>query len=628
MLINRESLAKRRSLVSVPLALLYLSFFITSDIIFWPSSLHNGVFDATYMRFCLTGFAFWFFSFTKYIVVMIIYLLNMQRILQYDPNDTTGKSLKKAEKGIGTVIRHMLWWQGFSVLFSIPGLLASGRMSGGVVRPIALILNIIGITGIVSIFIYVPFVHRFEKWAAKFVPFTPTSKIHMGNTERGVFVVALNAYCQIFIVLAGFICFSYSDMPVQSYIAKCIGPQVLLNIVLSTMTTYRQFHYNEKAIKNITNILTHVAKNDYTVEVKDCTSREEFGVITKSAEEFIDNSKELLSNIQKSAYESHATARELAIQTGVTGQAVQKIISSTEEISDSVQLETDAFLKITQSGEEISDGIKKMDKDIQNQVSAVEQSSAAIEQMVSNIRSVTSILEKNTLSVNALSAASTEGKQIMTQSVESADKILADSVGLLEASNVIQNIARQTNLLAMNAAIEAAHAGDAGKGFAVVADEIRKLAEDSNTQGKVITNSLHNLQEGIKDISVNTTTVQNNFNKIYDLTEQVQNQEDVIKSAMDEQTAGSTQVLQAVRLLTEISNSVTESSKEMFVSNEHISSDMKLMGDALNNFKVIMEDVSRNADNISEAVAETKTVTEKNNISVSILKDEISKFVV
>jgi len=312
----------------------------------------------------------------------------------------------------------------------------------------------------------------------------------------------------------------------------------------------------------------------------------------------------------------------------VTENAVSKIVNSTDDMRSSVEKESVAFNQIKQSEEVISDSIKNLNKDVQNQITAVEQSSSAIEEMVSNIRSVTAILDKNSITVSELSDASTEGKTKIAKSVESADKILADSTGLLDASKIIQNIAEQTNLLAMNAAIEAAHAGEAGKGFAVVANEIRKLAEDSNKQGKVITDSLQKLQESIKEISFTTSAVQDNFNHIYDLTEQVHNQEEVIKSAMDEQSAGSTQVLEAVRMLSDISASVTDGSKTMLINNEQIESDMKVMSEAFDNFTATMGTVSQNADEINQAVQDTKNATEKNNTSIKQLKESVGKFVI
>ena len=158
--------------------------------------------------------------------------------------------------------------------------------------------------------------------------------------------------------------------------------------------------------------------------------------------------------------------------------------------------------------------------------------------MVANIRSVTGILQKNSESMQQLSTSSEEGRTSVAGTVAFTGKIEEQSQSLLQASSMISNIASQTNLLAMNAAIEAAHAGEAGKGFSVVADEIRKLAEDSGKQGKAITANLKQVISSIHKIAESTSNLQKKFNEIYSLTKTVDQQEHVIMNAMQEQSDG------------------------------------------------------------------------------------------
>lgn len=134
--------------------------------------------------------------------------------------------------------------------------------------------------------------------------------------------------------------------------------------------------------------------------------------------------------------------------------------------------------------------------------------------MVANIASIGQTLGKTDEVIKTLTTATGDGKATPCNSNTVTQKIAEESGSLMEASSVIQHIASQTNLLAMNAAIEAAHAGEAGKGFAVVADEIRKLAEDSAAQGKTITSTLKTLSGEIETLSASSKTVEEKFNVI------------------------------------------------------------------------------------------------------------------
>jgi len=256
----------------------------------------------------------------------------------------------------------------------------------------------------------------------------------------------------------------------------------------------------------------------------------------------------------------------------------------------------------------------------------VTQASAAIEQMVANIRSVTDILSKNTETVKQLDFAAMEGQKTVENAVMVSKRIFEESEGLLEASAIIKHIAEQTNMLAMNAAIEAAHAGEAGKGFAVVADEIRKLAEDSSTQSLAITSRLKDLGISINDVTENTQEVEKHFAKIYEYAQSVQNQEAIIMRAMQEQTEGSGQVLEAMHEISDITTSVKDGSSVMLQGSKEISVEMGKISDVTT---IITHSVNKMSDDsafINDALVNVNEATQQASQVVKDLKKNVSVF--
>jgi len=205
----------------------------------------------------------------------------------------------------------------------------------------------------------------------------------------------------------------------------------------------------------------------------------------------------------------------------------------------------------------------KLNGQLESQSAAITESSAAIEEMIANTRSVSSTLSRNAQNVKDLQEAAAVGQSGLNEVATDFKEIARESESLLEINSVMQNIASQTNLLSMNAAIEAAHAGESGRGFAVVADEIRKLAESSSRQSKTIGTVLKKIKGSIDKITKSTDNVMTKFEAIDGGVKTVADQESGILNAMEEQSAGSTQIMQAIAQVNDITGQVKEDAKQI-----------------------------------------------------------------
>ena len=309
-----------------------------------------------------------------------------------------------------------------------------------------------------------------------------------------------------------------------------------------------------------------------------------------------------------------------------TASAVNEISSNIDGVKQQTLTQAASVTETAGTIREIITTVNKLNGSIETQSESVARSSAAIEEMVANIASITNSLEKSDNMVKQLASATSEGKSTLVTSNSITQKIADESGGLIEASGVVQNIASQTNLLAMNAAIEAAHAGEAGKGFAVVADEIRKLAEESSMQGKTITDTLKKLSDDINGLSESSKIVEEKFNAIFQLSENVRGMSAELTAAMKEQENGSREVLSAIKNISSVTLEVKNGSEEMLTGGKGVAEEMEKLDKLTEIIKDSMNEMSAGVQQINNAVHEVNDLAQKNKDSIEGLAAVVEKF--
>lgn len=356
---------------------------------------------------------------------------------------------------------------------------------------------------------------------------------------------------------------------------------VLIRLIIYYLGIFILFSLYNKLVNNI---LTTVQ-----LEIKETQEREKKTMaLVQASSEQLEKTNFLLSN---------------ADTTSSASIEIQANILSIKKQIENLNLQL-AGSKTTLS--KLDTKLTALDSVSHNQSASITESSSSIEEMTASINNVATIVQNENSTIDTLKSTSQKGSDIIQETTESFDLLKNKMEKITELTVFISNLAEQTNILSMNAAIEAAHAGDAGKGFGVVTDEVRSLAKSSTESSNEISKTLKELLDSIYKTGTNLDKTGGAFSEITTEIDGVIHSMQEITSSVQELNVGSKEILHSTTNLSELTGEVRTEIKDVVSGQSQVSSSLNNVLDISNQIVNGIEEISIGNNEITESIQKIK----------------------
>jgi methyl-accepting chemotaxis protein len=322
--------------------------------------------------------------------------------------------------------------------------------------------------------------------------------------------------------------------------------------------------------------------------------------------------------------EKAGTALLVSIDHG--GEAARGIEGSVASSQTKLDEELAAVEELSSYVEAIAGGIAEQSQKLTAQASLIADSSASVQEMIANIESVAANAQVSAEASQSLVEEGSGGKERIDEVDSAIAAIALSSESLSEATELIREIADRTDLLAMNASIEAAHAGEAGRGFSVVADEIRKLAEQANSRAEDISGDLDRVTRSIADVRGASSAAVISFASILEKSENLGGSVRAIGEAMTEQMKGGEVLLDSLSKLNDITGEINKGSNGISLEMAAILEGVGRLKGATAEVVHNDEDITHGASTIGYAIEDAMAHSSRNAQLIEEVRAAADKF--
>jgi methyl-accepting chemotaxis protein len=381
-----------------------------------------------------------------------------------------------------------------------------------------------------------------------------------------------------------------------------------------------------KPLAVLSGAFARMEEGDLGVRVPVLKARDEVGALSLAFNLFVVRMDALVDGIRRSATDIARSSSALASSIERSGGFAADIKGAIRGTLDDLGAQEAAFAGSKAGTASILEAISELDSSIGLQTTSINDAAASVEEMVGNVQSIARGSETISTEIKGLDGSGAAGRERLAAVLDAIAGVVERSADLSEANGIIDSVASRTNLLAMNAAIEAAHAGEAGKGFAVVAQEIRVLAENAHEQSKAIKASVVGIRAAIGAASSSSALAREAFDDIAGRIERVARLESEAYASLEEQRSGGELVLKALAGMRETSRRVEASGGSMAAAGQGVEEAMASLAAATARVAERAGEIATCAERIEGSGAEALGLSKENEESVTTLREEVSHF--